>query len=83
MSMKNHRITLEDGEFADEFHKQEKARAMKELEKAESFVLITKIGEHNDCISAIQEHHTKFMAFNCHLAEQGIIQTVKENEEIE
>ena len=80
--MKEHRISLKDGEFSDKFRETERARAMIELKKADSFVVITKIGTGNDCISAIEGDHTKTMAFNCHLAEQGIIKAIKENEEI-
>lgn len=73
--MKKHRITLKSSKFSDDFREKERARAMKELEKAESFVLITKIDEHNDCISAIEGDHTKYMAFNCHLASEEIMKT--------
>ena len=53
---------------------------MKKLKNADSFLLITKKGTGNDCISAIDGNHTKFMAFNCHLAEEKLIDVIKQME---
>jgi len=81
--MKTHRILLSPSQFSDDFKEQERKRATKALAEADSFVVITKKGGHNDCVSALEHDHTKIMAFNCHLAEQGILESIKESEELD
>lgn len=76
--MRSHTITSEPGKFAEEFREKERKRAFKALEGADSFVVITKKGGGNDCIASIEGDHVKMMAFNCHIAEEQIIKSIKE-----
>ena len=75
--MRLHNITSEPGKFASEFKKRERKRAFIALKHADSFLLITKVGTGNSCISAIDAEHTKMMVFNCHLAEQELLMVIK------
>jgi len=81
--MRAHNITSEPGEFSDSFKEKERIRAAVALSEADSFLVITKKGTGNDCISAIDGGHTKMMAFNCHLAEQELIIATKAIEKME
>ena len=78
--MRAHTITSEPGGFADEFREKERKRAFIALQHADSFLLITKKGSRNNCISAIDGDHTKMMAFNCHLAEQKLVDVAEQLE---
>ena len=75
--MRSHNIQSEPGKFSDEFKEKERKRAMIALQKADSFLLITKKDTGNECISAIDGEQTKMMAFDCHLASQELLIVAK------
>jgi hypothetical protein len=79
--MREHTITSEPGDFSDKLKEKERRRAIVALISADSFLVITKKGSGNDCISAIEGEHTEIMAFNCHLAEQKLISVLKKEYE--
>lgn len=81
--MRSHNINAEPGEFSNEFKEKERKRAFKALESADSFLLITKVGTGNDCISAVEGEHTEMMAFNCHLASQELVKAIKNIRKLE
>lgn len=65
--MREHRVVAESGEFSEEFFEKEKKRAIKELEKADNFILLyhnkgeTGSGGGISCVSSDQ---IMIMGFN-------------------